>query len=331
MQFLRMTGLLCLVCSFCMWTACRKNITPTPDMPAVTASQEPTVENGRLVFKDHTAYHDYISTVNPQQADKTGFLSLYTALLTKVKALSPVLTDLQQFDFPAGFMAALNEKGEVRIGDEIIWYHQGRKYFIPASDENSLEEIKANPAAITKSAVSKRVILQPPAPLGCRTILNNPDDDARHQQESFRQSRQNSGERKYVHEIITFPDSYWSNGLPYYVARLTLRVKPEWKGSQGDAAGEIREVTVNVTGVARYFNDFGTPATPGSYRGGPAISHHSRATVKDTYEAELGRFTGNGVESTGSHWDLEITGEIVQQVHGDLPVNTRINYGNPLW
>ena len=189
------------------FNACKKGGAPeTPGTPENREFGAVTVEDGRLAFNSHKDYYKYIETVNPGTADKAGFRSLHTALYAGYKkndsdaGLSATLKDLDQFGFPEGFLAALNEKGEVKIGDEIIWYHNGNKYFIPAGDAANLETLKQSP-----DQIKKFLPYLTSTPRNARQYITVTSLDARNQHEFFPKDVSGIGlvgsNRKYVHEI----------------------------------------------------------------------------------------------------------------------------------
>jgi hypothetical protein len=319
------------------FNACKKNgVTETPAAEKKEVGAV-TVENGRLAFTTNEDYYKYIDAVKPETSGKEGFRSLYTALKEGYKktdsdpALSATLADLDQFEFPSGFLATLNEKGEVKIGNEIIWYHQGKKYWIPAGDEANLESVKQNPERIKKSFAVVTSTLK-----NARTNLDIRGLDARHQKEwlpiSVVTGQPMVGSaRKMVHEIYGRFDPYTDPtlpGVPLYNAYLILRMKMEWRGccDWNPNASEERTVTINVNGFANLpgMSRFST------YTLGPNFNvSHSRVT-RENVDVTLASVNGLG-GLTNNNWDVEISGSIVSQFNGDLPQNAFNNVGYPLW
>ncbi|OQP61885.1 hypothetical protein A3860_30950 [Niastella vici] len=321
------------------FNACKKGA------DAVTASTSKskgvngvTIENGRLAFTSHKEYYKFIETVKPGTADDAGFHSLYTALNAGYKkkdsdpGLSSTLKDLDQFGFPEGFLATLNEKGEVKIGDEIIWYHDGDKYFIPASEEANLDLVKQNPVGIKKMAFGTST------PNNARPYITVTGLDARNQHEFFPLDANGNGlvgsNRKYVHEIYGRFDPYTDPSLPgidLHHAYIMLRLKMEWRGccDWNPNASEPRTETVAVSGSA---------TLPGksrlsSYLQGPTFTiNDTRSNLRENLEYTLviadivGGFTnGNNV------WDVDMTGTITSYFEGSTNASGQwINTG-ALW
>lgn len=323
-------GLSLLTSLFLTFTACKKDAVPTAPVPDVQENSV-SVENGRLAFKTADDFYKYIDAVKPEASGKAGFHSLYAAFNEAYgkpgiePRLSPTLSDLTKFKFPASFLATLNEKGEVKIGDEIIWYHNGAKYFIPSGKANEIESLKRTPEAIEKSLPVAS------AKLNARTTLGIDALDARHQREFWQVSSQwGEGWRKFVHEIDTYRDPYYQPfpGITGFNAYVYLRIKMEWKGCcDWNPAGETRDVQINISGSATIQ---GTTSPYGSYTTGPTFNHNISTTTSQNYEVLLAKYVGLGTVDSGS-WQVDVNGSIYQYVQQDSPANAWTNSGIPLW
>jgi hypothetical protein len=317
------------------FNACKKG----SEQPAIEQQENgtPKVENGRLAFKSNDDYYNYIESVNSTTTAKTGFRSLREALNASYKhkdsdpGLSPTLADLDKFGFPAGYLATLNEKGEVKIGDQVIWYHDGKKYYIPASEEANLETIKQSPAQIQNAHPYITIKL---ANENARADLGNTGLDARNQWPFTPLSEINGqplvgSQRKYVHEIYAKYD-YSGNegGVNIYRASVILRLKMEWRGccDWNANASEERSENVAVSGTA---------ALPGmsrwsSYISGPTFNVTlDRPSTRENIDITL--VTAEVVGTVPPTWNVDMTGTITSNFIGSTPASGRwVNSGN-LW
>jgi len=320
------------------FNACKKGSDPvntgTSEMKGVNGV---TIENGRLAFNSHKEYYDFIEAVKPGTTDNAGFHSLYTALKAGYKkndsdpGLTSTLKDLDQFGFPSGFLATLNEKGEVKIGNDIIWYHNGNKYWIPASEEADLETIKQKPELIKEvhPYVTKNV-----QSTNARVDLGNQGLDARNQYEFFPLSAINGqglvgSNRKFVHEIYGKYDYMGKDGgADIWRASVVLRLKMEWKGSHGwnANASEERSESVSVTGSV---------ALPGMSRFsswilGPTINaNQSTPSTRENIDITLA--TAEVVGAVPPTWNVEVNGTITSYFVGATDASGKWVNTGALW
>lgn len=320
------------------FNACKKGADAvTPGTSETKGVNGVTIENGRLAFASHKEYYNFIETVKPGTSDNAGFHSLYTALNKGYKkkdsdpGLSATLADLDKFGFPEGFLATLNEKGEVKIGNEIIWYHNGDKYFIPTSEEADLETIKQKPELIknvhpyvTKSVESKNG----------RVDLGNQGLDARNQYVFFPLSAINGqgmvgSNRKFVHEIYGKYDYMGKDGgVDIWHASVLLRLKMEWRGccDWNPNASEERSESVAVTGSV---------ALPGmsrfsSWIVGPSINaNFSTNSTRENIDITLA--TAEVVGSVPPTWSVEVNGTITSYFNGATDASGKWVNTGALW
>ena len=299
----------------------------------------PNIENGRLVFSSHDEFYSYIDDLDKGKVNcPSGFNSLQEELddiysNDNIEFLSET-KDLEDFNFPSSFCATLNNKGDIQIGDEIIWYHRGKKYFIPIAEENNLADLKRKPESIKRFvfAGSNVIRVQDVTTTSKRIDIGLSGGDARNQFE-FNQVYPVTGKRKYVHEVISYFDGVWlPNNVYVWHAYMTLRIKLEYKGkrpSNWRPAGESRNISVSISGDAT----FSVPGQ-GGYENGPLISHNSQVQMSGNYVILLSKFNGSGTLPSNAHWSVHLTGTIYQHVVGDISQNAWYNTGtlqSPLW
>jgi len=322
--------------------SCKKDITNS-NSPNTQHAKE---LNGRLTFDSYENFYAFIDDLDKGEKDiSTDFPSLWQITNESVKLedeseVSDEIQDLLKFDFPSSYLKVLNGKGEVKIGDEIIWYHGGKKYFIPASDEYKIDKIKLSPETIVKSCRAGADVIQ--VNIKNSSVNLNTSDryyfpfggalSAIHQHEFNQVYPPNGGPRKYVHEVITFFDGYWVGPSVYiWTTVISLRIKMEWKGSSGSwkPAGETRDVSVSLNGNAAVSNP-----GQGGYEIGPVILTSSSLQVNSDYYVPLAKFNGSGTLPGSTSWALDLWGTIYQHVVGDITANEWYNTGtstSPLW
>lgn len=324
------------------FSACKKGADAvTPGTSETKGVNGVTIENGRMAFNSHKEYYQFIETVKPGTSDNAGFHSLYTALNAGYKkkdsdaGLSGTLADLDKFDFPEGFLATLNEKGEVKIGDEIIWYHNGNKYFIPASEEANIDQVKQSPDHIKK--FFPFVTSLPTMPKNARYPLGLTALDAKNQWPITPKGPNGNdlvgSRRKFVHEVYGKFDPYSDPtipGVPLHKAYLILRLKMEWEGAHGwnPNANEGRSENLSVSGFCKLPNI----SRLSRYDQGPNFNvSDSRSSTTSNLEYTLvivdvvGAFTGS------SDWDLEINGNITSYFLGATIDSGQWVDGGALW
>lgn len=301
------------------------------------------VENGRMVFADATSFLNYIDELskksNEELIQEASRIPNFKSLLphfNSIDSLGIKLSEqdesLKKFDFPTPYLLVLNEEGEIKVGDKIEWYRDGKKYFFPTQDEKEILTLKANPSAINDFIFTGSKLLEQPSnrnrtDIGIGGIVN-----AKHQKEFYQISYNGvpmAGNRKYVHEIITFFNAFVQNNVVMSYSDIDLRIKLEWKGKNWQPAGEKREISVNLQGEANISQELANL----SYSIGPVISKVSYIEQSGDYLIPLARYGGPS-DIRPLVWKLNLHGQIVHHVVGDVPENKWFNMGSlayPLW
>ena len=144
------------------------------------------LKNGRLVFRDAKVFYSTIDKLNIASTDsdswmnQSGFESIQESLENTPDAEGS--SDLSYL--PSSYQMVINSKGEIQIGDTIIWFNNGLKHYVLNEDETRLAEVKRNPA---KSSLTSNFIITR-VPFGKdhseeRIELTIGGLDARHQRE----------------------------------------------------------------------------------------------------------------------------------------------------
>lgn len=197
-------------------------------------------ENDRLVFKDFDAFNSTITELNKKDSDalkkwkeQFRFHSMGQLLESAEDSdESELSSDMEDYSkFPLSYLHVLNSKGEVKIGEDIIWYNNGAKY--AAQNENDLIKIKLNPAASPERGKYT---------IDASVVKNNAGDQQRlelgHGQ-GYSGTHglvfnfdYNNGVKRYLHEIISFADfEFYEGGGFIYRTTLYFRFRLQYKSS----------------------------------------------------------------------------------------------------
>lgn len=158
------------------------------------------------------------------------------------------------------------------------------------------------------------------------TIGYNAGRDGKWQKE-FWQYYPSAGNRKFIHEMVTYTDGRYSY--------IYIGVKMEWRGKKNWApAGEMRDINVNISGYAN-MNPGGVIPT---YIYGPSFSFNFSTQYNSEYKISLAKYdaiaSGGGPCGCSPYWSVHVVGTIYQRVVGDALVNAWYNTGteqSPLW
>ncbi|RFS20648.1 hypothetical protein DVR12_18990 [Chitinophaga silvatica] len=309
---------------------CSKNeVSSVPEHnKTILQTKQPIVSNNRLLFNSQENLIAYLKeNMRKKIIDQDGFTSLSTALknLPDKTPVSDELRDLLSFGFPQELLSVLNSKGEVRIGDEIVWYHSGKKYYIPVADESKIDQIKQKPESIDKFFDAKQIKLQSINP-NAKTDIGLTATDSRYIKEFYLWGTTHT---RFVHEASAFIEG---TNVGTWIAYSVIRLKLEWKDCcKWNPATTIRDVSVNLTGSANLYNGTGTLPTNGNYIMGPSVSINVTDVVNSDYVVTLAAVEGYGSLLSGSHWTLRLDGSIYQYAQGDYLTNAWTNTATPMW
>lgn len=243
--------------------------------------------------------------------------------------------------FPKSHLSLLNKDSEVQVGDSIVWYNKGNKYYVHKEQESELAKIKQDEQyakTFIRQTYSTRV-----QPLNKRTdhriskvtmglnVLN-----AKYQRE-FTQVSPSSGCRKYVNEIWTYGESYYANdpfcgAFNSWYTTATLYIKLEWKNcsrSTWNPAGESREISYNLTRDVKLRNVV-MPCTTSEVTNLTAYGTISDSQIRSS---ELGvlLYSWSGNSKYTPYYEIELSGNIYQHIVGDIQSNEWNLIGYPLW
>ncbi|WP_146616121.1 hypothetical protein [Chitinophaga dinghuensis] len=307
----------------------KKNTSLAPEkIPSVQGTKDPIVDHGRLFFSSQADYVEFIKrNFRKKMQDQLGFISLNSTLrsLSDKVPVSAEIKDLRDFGFPAELLSILNEHGEMRIGNDIIWYHNGKKYYIPVVDEERLSVIKEQPGLIAQSFDARQIKLQTTDPNG-KSDLGLTATDSRYIKEFFLWGNVHT---RFVHEVTGFIEN---TNVGTWIAYSVIRLKLEWKDCcKWNPATSMRDISVNLTGSANLYNGTGTLPTNGFYIMGPSVAINETDVSNSDYVLTLAAVEGRGSLLSGSHWTLRLDGSIYQYAQNDYLTNAWTNTGTPLW
>jgi hypothetical protein len=196
------------------------------------------VENGRLVFKDFRAYSSTISALN--KMDNEGlkkwdqqfrFNSLNQSLASIDHQGPELSSDMEEyFEFPTSHWHVLNSQGEVKIGDDIIWYNKGVRHAVPSEDD--LLMIKANPE---KSLKKETYTISYPK-------FENDANAEKRLEIGHGQGYSgnglvfnhcyNNGVKRYINDMLSFAEVWFADGEGFvYQTTLFLRLRLHYRSS----------------------------------------------------------------------------------------------------
>ncbi len=238
------------------------------------------VKNGRLVFKNS---FDFLQATRFAQKQalanmlkfqqQAGYKSLYQYKINTEE------NGFNLSDFPVGYAAILNEKGEIQVGDTLVCYAaDGFKYFIPNGDEKLLASIKTNPDAIPlKYEYRPKQVGLPNSPWNLKnskqtqlTRFSPNTINARYQRE-YRINGEAGMRRKIVYEMAFYRDNWFAYSS--YVSQTKLKLEYWSHGyNSWQPAGEVRKKTItNLNAGTTVYNnnqffDKGVYYSPSIYR-----------------------------------------------------------------
>jgi hypothetical protein len=323
------------LCTVLLFSACRKADHGAPATD--TERQE------RLAFKDLNDLYKTLGEIDKmnekqivewEKSHNHASFRKHLYSLGIDDELSKAEQSLEQL--PVSHQVLLNRNGELKVGDKIVWYHLGKKYY--ANDEAQLKKIQANPQqAEAKDKYTFQDVDVKEAP---KTEGNYGVDflDARYQKE-FQAVAPGAGCRKYVHEIKGIVDGWYSyndpgcgSGVTFYV-KLLLTIKLEWKNcrrTNWHAAGEQRTVYWNLNKNIRLRNVV-APCTAWEvnlpFTGVEATGPFSTTSNIDVV---LGSYAGNS-NRTDMYWEVSFSGNIYHSIDGDVLTNAWDHRGNPFF
>jgi hypothetical protein len=327
-----------------------------PDAP-------PEVVGDRLMFVDAESFYATVDrAARMSEAELVEWeaqfefpsYGLYLQEVSRDDAAELSETDEEFANFPPGYLAVLNRKGEVQIGDDIVWYHRGARHHVPSDDPALLQAIQLDP---TKSLRQGTYSLTPievprevdaaPGPRLLTTELNVLGAlDARYQDE-FDYLGSSGARRKHVYELFVFTDGALNFYDPFfgpcyrYHSTLYLRIKLEWYGSRSHRwkpAGEERLIEYDIQTTSNITNIHLPPFLVTSQSSPEVIQHltGSETRTSDLYvpihDVDAMQFTVTG--QGNPRFKVGVTGSLYQHITDDLQSNEWSVVGttsDPLW
>ena len=99
----------------------------------------------------------------------------------------------------------------------------------------------------------------------------------------------------------------------------------EWRGRRWKPAGEVREMSYNLT----CNNVFRGPSF--GYEIPPNVSLTGNVTQSGDISRMIANTVGSGTFGSDSGWYIDVSGTIYQHVVSDIKSNEWYNTGYPLW
>jgi hypothetical protein len=279
------------------------------------------LQNDRLSFKNLNEFNEtyqmlseYTSKEELQYwAQTKGHSTLLCSNDTAIEKYSNILRTI------------LNKDSEYEIGDLIIWFNNGNLYSFSKKEQSNISNMKKNPNACNLFGYIKLSNVDNSELKTVSLGLNGLD--ARNQKEFNQKYYKPCGEtasllqgiRKFVHEI--YDESFFYNPGPVIYSYLHLRIKLEYRDSKGRwcAAGEQRDIHVNVSGTAKMYP---------SGIGGAYIISNRKYSCSGNKDFVIMAVRGSYLWRPS--WKVSMSGTIYQKVNGDLTSNGWNNSGE-LW
>lgn len=287
-----------------------------------------SVENGRISFKDSKAYFETISALN--KMDERSLASWQSKY--KINSLMKYFEENQMSDselkhedlinFPYGYTSVLNSDAEVKIGDALVWYNQGTKYFVSNGDESLLQALKLDPSLNSSQIVKLKYTIKKIEPKNeaySSSRINYPANSGvgtNGYQFQFSYCL-NGTQRKYINELYAIQDQVAGilGGYQYHTS-LTLRMKLEYRTSKGAwrVAGENRNINYSVTESLRLISSGFSITSPltGYYvntiSGNTTRNTDLLVTLYDIFP--MVHYNGD----PEPYYDVELTGYITQSI-----------------
>ncbi|WP_338766390.1 hypothetical protein WAF17_03675 [Bernardetia sp. ABR2-2B] len=311
---------------FFLFSSCEQQEELTSLEIATKKTDNLTIKDKRFVFDNQEHFQSFMqSFTNKSEQELENWSKSNTV---KSLLITGVSEEFEQFNFPTAFKAIINENGEYQIGNSIVWYNDGFKYFV--NNEEELKSIKENPSLSTKKAkVESKIVGKMPSLQ--RVVLGANTIDARHQREFF-QNNNSGSKRKYVHELVTYTEylgayhPIFGNGYTI-ISYLYLNIKLEYKGnrrrSRWKPAGESRRVFYSLSGSSTIsFDGLSQPTN--------SFNFSEDLTRSGDRQLSLGGFS-TGFETKSPVWTVEVNGFIDHSVVGDVASNRWFHEGYPMW
>ncbi len=279
------------------------------------------ITNDLLKFNDFKEFNEKIEFLNQLNQDEFDkwIIENNPNSLYHVEVENEFLNNL-----PREYRAILNMKSEFALGDKLIWLNEEKLYeFDLNKDINHLKvdidelkvigeiKVQARGEEIPENLFEENTNITQG-----RSNIYQGVIDSRHQLEfkaySFKdcsnQQKNINSNLKYVHELIAVQTVMYGTGI----SRLYLRVKLEYLKKRWRAAGEPRnmDVNINISGTYLQFNHGGNVPSFGSnfYNLSYTCSQDQQILLKtsDTYSPQFGN----------PFWSVQVTGTIYHELHG---------------
>lgn len=274
-------------------------------------------QNDRLLFENMQEFNDkYLILSKINSKEELNFWAQsknHSNLLYSSDSLIENYSD--------ALKTILNKDAEFELNDTIIWFNNGNLYAFSKNDEPNLISLKKHPekckkiGSVNLNTIGESKLKSTNIGLGKLDARNQFQFTQQYYQPCGGTRRALSGTRKYVHEI--YDESYAYNPGPVIYSYLHLRIKLEYKGSKGwKAAGEQREISVNVSGSANLY-----PSGAGGNFKIPYTSYDCSGNKDFVIMSVVGSYPWT------PSWTVSMTGTIFQHVKGDNSSNAWSNIG----
>jgi hypothetical protein len=319
-----------------LFTACMLLLLFACEEPQFETANRIPVNNGILMFADEDAYIQALDQLDKEDLNQSGkWTSIYNIHSLRKSILNGEDLKDEYSNLPASHQILLNKNGMVQIGNNIVWYTDGTKYYIPAAkfqniknleDAKQLAELKRNYhfTPVGRTNDNARTSLE--VDFGKTSI-----------QKEFYYKGDTGSRRKWVDELYSLYETFsgyrntCNNGYNYDTRiTLYLLLKLEWYGNSSHTwkpAGETRDIsgtinyTVNMSGIA-------APCMPVFTTADASSSRTVNVTVTSQLYVNLAQYRGildYSVTTYGGRWNVAMSGSMYHFITNDITSNKWTN------
>lgn len=298
----------------------------------ILENQNYLIANNLMKFNDFKEFNEKIQFLNQLNQDEFD----EWVLENNPNSLYHIeVEDIFLNSLPREYHAILNINSEFILGDKLIWLNEEKLYEFDLNknindlklDIDNLKLIGEIKVENKEEEAFENLVEENSNMTQGRSNIYQGVIDSRHQLEfkaySFKdcsnQQKNINSNLKYVHELIAVQTVMYGTGISH----LYLRVKLEYLKKRWRAAGEPRnmDVNINVTGTYLQFNHGGLVPSSGSniYKRSYTCSGDQQILLKtsDTYSPQFGY----------PFWSVQVTGTIYHELHGGYyPWNNRSDW-----
>ncbi|MDI9878168.1 hypothetical protein [Flectobacillus longus] len=288
-----------------------------------TQNDKVTVEKGRLVFKSIEHFNKVVASLEGKTQEELNAWEKQNSFVS-LRSINNSIQDteskkLSLFNFPSYYETLLNADGEYVIGENLVWFNNGQKHFIPNRDEKVLSEVKLNPS-LSKIhgavGIVKSEILNPEI----KTDASNWSFGNAYNVyvKYFNQWGDSGSKRRSTYQFNIWRDYNWEdNAAVYYFDRIFVKVIYEYQGSQWRRAGEPRKISWNFSYTTILNGVYGAVLVGVPTNGSRSSNEIETSSDYDIIVSGGPVTVGKGTGITGDSYNVSIAGRFTTYTTND--------------